>query len=103
MTGLAAKHISHIVVEVADLGRARGFYGDLLGFTATGADGWPDCTPRHLVLGAASGQSLILAETKAPRAFPDSGVHQAYRAGAADIAAILSRRICRASAGWSSE
>ncbi|MEE8516548.1 MAG: VOC family protein [Alphaproteobacteria bacterium] len=90
MTELVAKHISHIVVEVADLERAQEFYGDLLGFTGA-AEGWPDCTSRHLVFGAASGQSLILAETKAPRAFPDSGVHQAYRAGATDIAAICSR------------
>ncbi len=88
---LAAKHISHIVVEVADLGRARGFYGDILGFSAAGADGWPDCDGRHFVFGTAGGQSLILAETVRPRAFPDSGVHQAYRAGAEDIAAISSR------------
>ncbi len=91
MGALPAKHISHMVIEVADLGRARGFYGDVLGFTDGGADGWPDCSSRHLVLGAASGQSLILAETKTPRAFPGSGVHQAYRAGAKGIAAICSR------------
>lgn len=96
MTGLAATHISHIVIEVGDLDRAQGFYRDLLGFQDRGfqdgvEDGWPECSGRHLVLGTASGQNLVLAETPVPRVFPDSGVHQAYRAGPRDIAAISSR------------
>jgi catechol 2,3-dioxygenase-like lactoylglutathione lyase family enzyme len=69
--------ISHIVIEVSDLTRAKEFYG-LLRFEFAGDDRAPDCG-RNAMFRTASGQSVILSESPAPRSLPETGVHQAYR------------------------
>ncbi|MGH7830446.1 MAG: VOC family protein, partial [Candidatus Binatia bacterium] len=79
--------ISHLAVEVSDLGRAEEFYCELLGFAPAGRDLWPDCG-RSLTLRAASGQHLILSESEQPRSLPQTGVHQAYRVAPADREAM---------------
>lgn len=79
--------ISHLAVEVSDLGRAEEFYRGLLGFAPVGRDLWPECG-RSLTLQAASGQHLILSESEQPRSLPETGVHQAYRVAPADRDAI---------------
>jgi catechol 2,3-dioxygenase-like lactoylglutathione lyase family enzyme len=69
--------ISHIVIEVADLKRAKEFYR-LVGFAFAGDDRVPECRLSAL-LRTASGQSLILTESPQPRSLSETGVHQAYR------------------------
>lgn len=77
--------LAHSVIEVADLNRARDFYTERLGLRV--ADAWPEGDECRLA--CPSGQSLILRQAAAPRSFPDSGVHQAYRATAAGLARIV--------------
>ncbi len=81
LDGLAVDDISHLAVEVIDLGRAQGFYRDVLGLKAIGSDIWPDCG-HHLVFRTPSGQSLILAQNANRADLSDTGVHFALRAGA---------------------
>lgn len=69
--------ISHIVIEVADLKRAKEFYR-LLGFAFAGDDRVPECG-RNALFRTASGQGIILTESPEPRALSETGVHQAYR------------------------
>jgi catechol 2,3-dioxygenase-like lactoylglutathione lyase family enzyme len=78
--------ISHIVLEVADLQRAKEFYR-MLGFELAGDDRVPECG-RGMLLRTASGQSVILSETPQPRALPETGVHQAYRINPLDRDAV---------------
>jgi catechol 2,3-dioxygenase-like lactoylglutathione lyase family enzyme len=78
--------ISHIVIEVADLKRAKEFYG-LLGFAFAGDNSVPECG-RNALFRAASGQGLVLAETPEPRALSETGVHQAYRITPSDRDAV---------------
>jgi catechol 2,3-dioxygenase-like lactoylglutathione lyase family enzyme len=69
--------ISHVVIEVSDLKRAEEFYREILGFELMDG-GAADCGA-SVLLGAASGQSLILSQSAEPRSLPETGVHQAYR------------------------
>ena len=69
--------INHIVIEVADLERAKDFYR-LLGFEFAGDDCMPECG-RNASFRAASGQVVFLSETPQPRSLPETGVHEAYR------------------------
>jgi catechol 2,3-dioxygenase-like lactoylglutathione lyase family enzyme len=69
--------ISHIVVEVADLKRAKEFYR-LVGFELAGDDRVPECG-RNAFFRTPSGQGVILCERPEPRSLPETGVHQAYR------------------------
>lgn len=83
---LPIRSIAHSVIEVSDLERARAFYGDRLGLTKT-AERWPDSD--EICLSCPSGQALVLRQSAAPRSYPDSGVHQAYRATPAGIDRIV--------------
>lgn len=78
--------ISHIVIEVSDLARAKEFYG-LLGFDFGGDDRAPNCG-RNALFCTASGQGVVLSESAQPRALPETGVHQAYRITLSDRDAI---------------
>ena len=78
--------ISHIVVEVSDLKRAKEFYR-LLGFEFAGDDRVPDCR-RNAFFRTASGQGVILSESPQPRSLPETGVHQAYRMSRLDRDAV---------------
>ena len=83
---LPVRKIAHSVIEVADLDRARAFYGERLGLRAA-TDHWP--VSDEICLTCPSGQSLVLHQTAAPRTFADTGVHQAYGATAAAIDRIV--------------
>ena len=83
---LPIRGLAHSVIEVADLARARAFYGERLGLR-TVAEHWPDREETCLV--CPSGQSLVLRQAAAPRIFAETGVHQAYRATPAAIARIV--------------
>jgi catechol 2,3-dioxygenase-like lactoylglutathione lyase family enzyme len=89
MTGIHASGISHVVVEVANMARSQGFYGDILGVSRDAKAGWPDAD--GLALALPSGQHLVFVEAAEPRCFADTGVHQAYRASKPAIAAITAR------------
>ncbi len=78
--------ISHIVIEVSDLKRAKEFYR-LLGFEFAGDDRVPECG-RSAYFRTASGQSVILSESPQPRSLAETGVHQAYRIGLLDRDAV---------------
>jgi catechol 2,3-dioxygenase-like lactoylglutathione lyase family enzyme len=77
MNRLQIDGISHLAIEVSDLKRAESFYRDLLGFDFFGRDLWPDCG-HNSVLHCQSGQTLVLAQSAAPRSLPHTGAHQAY-------------------------
>ena len=83
---LPIRTIAHSVIEVADLERARSFYGERLGLRA-GNDHWP--VSDEICLSCPSSQSLVLRQAAAPRIFADTGVHQAYRATSAAIDRIV--------------
>ncbi len=76
---------AQVVVEVGDLGAAERFYGEVLGF---GRDGKTPDGPRFRV---ADGQFVVLKSSPSPRTLPDSGVHQAYRFTAPELAAVTQR------------
>jgi len=78
--------ISHIVIEVGDLARAKEFYR-LLGFESADAAGMPECGRSALFL-TASGQAVIFSESPQPRSLPETGVHQAYRISLSDRNAV---------------
>jgi catechol 2,3-dioxygenase-like lactoylglutathione lyase family enzyme len=78
--------ISHIVIEVADLQRAKDFYR-LLRFEFAGDDRVPKCG-RNAMFRTASGQGVVLSETPQPRSLAETGVHQAYRISAVDRDAL---------------
>lgn len=78
--------ISHIVIEVADLSRAKEFYR-LLGFEFAGDNCVPECG-RNAMFRTASGQGVILSQTPQPHSLAETGVHQAYRISASDREAI---------------
>ena len=84
---LSVQSLSHVAIEVADLDRARAFYGERLGLRAAPVDGWPEAG--EVALSCLSGQYLVLRKAAAPRTFKDTGVHQAYRAGPASIERIV--------------
>ncbi len=81
-----ARAYSHVVIEVADAARAEAFYRDVLGVAAP-ARAWDEDGARALAL--PSGAFIVLAERENPRTFPETGVHQAYRASRAAIASIV--------------
>ena len=83
---LPIRGLAHSVIETADLGRARAFYGDRLGLR-TVAENWPNSDETCLI--CPSGQSLVLRQSAAPRSFAETGVHQAYRAAPSAIERIL--------------
>lgn len=83
---LPVRGLAHSVIEVADLARAREFYGERLGLRAA-VENWPNSDETCLV--CPSGQSLILRHSAAPRTFAGTGVHQAYRATPAAIERIV--------------
>ncbi|MFT5539208.1 MAG: catechol 2,3-dioxygenase-like lactoylglutathione lyase family enzyme [Alphaproteobacteria bacterium] len=89
MSGIHASGISHVVVEVANMARSQGFYGDILGISGDAKAGWPDADGLALTL--PSGQHLVFVEAAGPRCYADTGVHQAYRASKPAIAAITAR------------
>lgn len=91
MSAIAATAISHVVVETADLIRARRFYSEVIGTTHEFSEVWPDCGGQAASFRLASGQSLVLVERVAPRAFADTGAHVAYRAAPIALAAIVAR------------
>lgn len=78
--------ISHIVLEVADLQRAKEFYRPL-GFELADDVRVPECG-RSVLLRTASGQGVILSETPQPHSLPETGVHQAYRISPLDRDAV---------------
>jgi catechol 2,3-dioxygenase-like lactoylglutathione lyase family enzyme len=78
--------ISHIVVEVSDLKRAKEFYR-LLGFEFAGDDRVPECG-RSALFQTASGQGVVLCESPQPRSLAETGVHQAYRISLSDRDAV---------------
>jgi catechol 2,3-dioxygenase-like lactoylglutathione lyase family enzyme len=84
---LSIRSIAHAVIEVSDLGRARAFYGDRLGLRLAPDAAWP--ATEELALPCLSGQHVVLKQAASPRAFPDTGVHQAYRASPAAIEDIV--------------
>lgn len=83
---LSVHSLSHVVIEVADLARARSFYGDRLGLRST-IGGWPEAG--EVALRCPSGQYLVLKESTSPRTFENTGAHQAYSAGPAAIEKIV--------------
>ncbi|HEY4134588.1 MAG TPA: VOC family protein [Alphaproteobacteria bacterium] len=83
---LPIRAIAHTVIEVADMDRALAFYGERLGLRVP-LESWPDGD--ELCLTCPSGQRLVLRQSDSPRTLPDSGVHQAYRAGPAAIGRIV--------------
>jgi catechol-2,3-dioxygenase len=86
-TGLTAKALSHLVVEVNDLAVA-GFYREVLGFAALGSDMIGNCGP-SVALGAAEGGLLVLAKRDARPDLSATGVHQAYAVDKASRATIV--------------
>jgi catechol 2,3-dioxygenase-like lactoylglutathione lyase family enzyme len=82
---LTLRTISHLVIEVSNLDRARSFYVDRLGFAPTGD--WP--VEGELCLRCLSGQWLVLKPSPMPRTFAYTGVHQAYGASPVAIAGIV--------------
>ncbi len=83
---LPVRSIAHTVIEVSDLERAQAFYGERLGLR-TAMENWPESG--ELCLPWPWGQRLILRQAAQPRTFPESGVHQAYRATPAGIDRIV--------------
>lgn len=83
---LPVRAIAHTVIEIADLDRARTFYGERLGVRDI-VDQWPDSD--EVCLSCPSGQALVLRQSSAPRSFSEGGVHQAYRATPAGIERIV--------------
>jgi catechol 2,3-dioxygenase-like lactoylglutathione lyase family enzyme len=79
--------ICHVVIEVSDLKRAEEFYREILGFELMDDCREAECGA-SVLLRAASGQSLILSQSAAPRSLPETGVHQAYRVAPQDLEAI---------------
>jgi catechol 2,3-dioxygenase-like lactoylglutathione lyase family enzyme len=82
---LTLRAISHLVIEVANLDRARSFYADRLGFAPM--SDWP--VDGELCLRCLSGQWLVLKQSATPRTFAETGVHQAYGASPVAIAGIV--------------
>ncbi|MFM2129294.1 MAG: Glyoxalase/Bleomycin resistance protein/Dioxygenase superfamily [Pseudomonadota bacterium] len=90
MGAITATAISHVVIETADVARARRFYAEILGAPANfGA--FPDLGPNGAACRLPSGQYLALAQAAAPRTFADTAVHVAYRAAPEAVAAIVGR------------
>jgi catechol 2,3-dioxygenase-like lactoylglutathione lyase family enzyme len=85
---VALRAISHVVVEVSNLERARAFYADRLGFRSAPIDSWP--VEGELCLPCLAGQWLVLKQSASPRTFADTGVHQAYGASPVAIQGIVS-------------
>jgi catechol 2,3-dioxygenase-like lactoylglutathione lyase family enzyme len=79
---LALDGIGHLAVPVSDLAAAKEFYKDL-GLTEFGTDVIPQCEA-HTAFRAASGQMLALVPTVGAPDLRETGVHQAYRVGAAE-------------------
>jgi catechol 2,3-dioxygenase-like lactoylglutathione lyase family enzyme len=86
-TRVTLRAISHVVIEVANLDRARGFYADRLGFRSPPLDQWP--VEGELCLPCLSGQWLVLRQSASPRTFADTGVHQAYGASPVAIEGMI--------------
>ncbi len=92
-TGLTAKALSHLVIEVDDLA-VGGFYRDVLGFAPLGSDMIGNCGA-SVTLGAANGGLLVLSRRDDRPDCSATGVHQAYavgKAARATIAAALKDR-----------
>lgn len=70
--------IGHFVVNVTDLASARAFYCDLLGFREDRDVTMPHCG-EHIVVRAASGQSVALCRRPGWTPLAESGIHNAYR------------------------
>lgn len=85
---LQVQSLSHVVIEVGDLARARAFYSERLGLRAAPVDSWP--VADEVALLCPSGQYVVLKPSSSPRTFKDTGAHQAYRAGPAAIESIIS-------------
>ncbi|MGE5539521.1 MAG: VOC family protein [Gemmatimonas sp.] len=83
---IAIRALSHVVIEVANLDRARSFYAERLGLRASAA-AWP--VDGEMCLACSPGQWLVLKEVKAPRTFAGTGVHQAYAASPVAITGIV--------------
>jgi catechol 2,3-dioxygenase-like lactoylglutathione lyase family enzyme len=81
--------ISHIVIEVSDLERAKEFYR-LVGFESAGDDRVPECG-RNAFFRTASGQGVVLTERAQPRSLAETGVHQAYRINLFDRDAVAKK------------
>lgn len=88
-SGIDVTGFAGLVTAVADVNAARDFYVRILGCTALGSDMLPGLG-RHHLLATASGGLIALAEGMAADG-ADSGVHHAYRAGAAGREAIRAR------------
>ena len=88
--GIDLTGIAGLVIGVTDGDAARDFYCRILGCTALGSDSLPGHGRHHLVA-TASGGLIALAEVAVATDVSDSGVHQAYRAGAAGREAIRAR------------
>lgn len=73
---LAARALSHLVVEVDDLAIAK-FYCNTLGFTEAGTDMIADCGT-SVALAAADGGLLVLSKHTGHPDLSATGVHQAY-------------------------
>lgn len=83
------KSLAHIAVPVSDIAAARSFYTRVLGLEDKGSDllaGFES----HAVLATPSRQLVVLAHSQGPDT-RDTGVHTAYRVGAAAREAIAAR------------
>lgn len=91
MSSIGATSISHVVIETADLARARRFYSEVLGVPREFSVGWPEVAARSEACQLLAGQNLVLVERASPRSFADTAAHVAYRADPKAIAGIAAR------------
>ena len=80
--GPAIERLACLVLPVADTTRAQKFYENHLGLSFIGTDILPNLGA-HVVLSAASGQSIALARVGQTPDLSDTGVHHALRVDAA--------------------
>jgi len=82
-------HFHHLVVEVSDLARSEGFYGETLGLDPVGRGVWPEPAP-HAVFRTSESQYVVLVEVGQVK--PDGpGVHTNFGLSFEDYPAVHAR------------
>lgn len=87
--GRDVKTLAYATVAATDLDAARKFYSDILGLEDLGTDRLPELDS-HVVLRLPSRQLLILTAPQGPDT-RETGVHHAFRVGAAARRAVAER------------
>jgi catechol 2,3-dioxygenase-like lactoylglutathione lyase family enzyme len=86
---MSAGVINHIVLDVADLERSAGFYGEAIGLDAAGRDVFPGEGPNAAFV-VGSGEYLVLVQVTEPRPEP-RGTHIRFAVPIEDWEPIVGR------------